>query len=247
MIGYTKGADLQRWPSEIYWGGLGTWGLRRYDLTLSEYGKRAAAFGRLNAAVDDDRQPTVPRRGMWVTLPPPPDDFLKANVDFRLEPEEARLLIDQISRLHPRSLLADLCATPGEAARADLPWEVDQSRLGSVPARSPATRPMAPRADRWRTHSYNLLLSRDARAKFNRSTDALEEAELERLRRWENRVAAQQQDASAWVAEIDALWAFLDDAGQPIAEPTRTFVTTILRAAVSDPAGFRRDARVENE
>ena len=54
VIGYTKGADLQRWPSEIYWGGLGTWGLRRYDLTLSEYGKRAAAFGRLNAAVDDE-------------------------------------------------------------------------------------------------------------------------------------------------------------------------------------------------
>ena len=61
-------------------------------------------------------------------------------------------------------------------------------------------------------------------------------------------VAAQHQDASAWVAEIDALWAFLDDAGQPIADPTRAFVTTILRVrAVSEPAGFRRDARVENK
>ena len=247
VIGYTKGADLQRWPSEIYWGGIGTWGLRRYDLTLSEYGQRAAALGRLNAAVDDDRQPTVPRRGMWVRLPPPPDDFLKANVDFRLEPEEARLLIDQISRLHPRSLLADLCASPGEAAQADLPWEVDQSRLGAFQRE-------ALRHGRWlheltdgAQHVYNLLLSRDARAKFNRSTDTLEEAELERLRRWEIRVSAQQQDASAWVAEIDALWAFLDDAGQPIAEPIKTFVTTILRAAVSDPAGFRSDARVENE
>lgn len=38
--GFTSGKDLQRMPSEAYWGGLGSWGVRRLDLTIAEYGQR---------------------------------------------------------------------------------------------------------------------------------------------------------------------------------------------------------------
>jgi hypothetical protein len=246
VIGYTKGAALQRWPSEIYWGGLGSWGLRRHDYTLGEYGQRAAAFGRLRQTLDDDQQPTASRNAMWVKLPEPPDNFLKEDIDFGLEPDEARLLIDQIGRRHPKSLLADVCARPALSAHAELPWELDQTLLGDYQRETL-------RHARWvyeltdgAQRLYNILLAREARTKFHRSSEDLEEAELERLDRWARRVAAQHQAASDWVADLPALWAFLEDAGQRVPERTRTFVTTILEAAVADAVGFGTDANVEN-
>ena len=49
VIGYSAGRDLKRMPSEVYWGGLGSWGIRRLDLSPAEYAKRAAALGRLQS------------------------------------------------------------------------------------------------------------------------------------------------------------------------------------------------------
>ena len=55
------GRKLKRMPSEAYWGGLGSWGLRRLDLSLAEYGQRAAALGRLRPDRDDDGNATRAR------------------------------------------------------------------------------------------------------------------------------------------------------------------------------------------
>ena len=58
VIGYNAGRDLKRMPSEAYWGGLGTWELRQLDLSITEYGQRAAALGRARPQLGrDDRRP----------------------------------------------------------------------------------------------------------------------------------------------------------------------------------------------
>ena len=47
VIGYTAGGDLKRMPSEAYWGGLGSWGLRRLDF---QHRRVRAAGGGLGTA-----------------------------------------------------------------------------------------------------------------------------------------------------------------------------------------------------
>jgi hypothetical protein len=69
VIGFRAGGQVLRLPGEVYWGGLGSWGLRRYDLSLGEYGKRAAAFGRLQPDRDDDGNGAVSATSMWPRLP----------------------------------------------------------------------------------------------------------------------------------------------------------------------------------
>src|SRR3954470_6853740 len=64
VIGYSAGRDLKRMPSAVYWGGLGTAGIRRRELSVGEYANRAAALGRLKPDRDDDGNVTTPSVAM---------------------------------------------------------------------------------------------------------------------------------------------------------------------------------------
>ena len=124
VIGYTAGRDLKRMPSEIYWGGLGAWGIRRLDLSLPEYGKRTSAFGRVRHERDDDGNVTRQSALMWSVGPAVADDFLRCDITFELDPEEAGFLADRIRRRHPDSLLGVLCGMPDIADGVDYPWDL---------------------------------------------------------------------------------------------------------------------------
>jgi hypothetical protein len=125
--GYNAGRELKRMPSTAYWGGLRSWGIRRLDWSISEYA-RQLPFLRRRVEADDDSISAL-NLEMWSVLPPAPPAFLEEDVDFRLTLEEASLLVDQIRRAHPRSLLAAACAAPEVAGEASWPWEVDVSLL----------------------------------------------------------------------------------------------------------------------
>ena len=101
VIGYQAGRNLKRMPSDIYWGALWDWGLRRLPLGLGEYAQRAAGFGRYRAGRDDDGNATDETHSMWAALPPPPSDFLHAKIDFELQRNEAQALVENIRRNQP--------------------------------------------------------------------------------------------------------------------------------------------------
>ncbi|WP_419923470.1 DUF6361 family protein [Candidatus Poriferisodalis sp.] len=103
-MGYTAGRDLKHMPSEAYWGGLGAWGLRRLDLSITEYGQRAAALGRFRPERDDDNNAAKRTVSMWAQLPPAPEDFLQGDITFDLGPDEAQVLADHIRRHHKGTL-----------------------------------------------------------------------------------------------------------------------------------------------
>ena len=148
VIGYTAGRDLKRMPSEIYWGGLGTWGIRRLDLSIAEYAQRASAPGRLRPERDDDGNPTKPAASMWAAVPPPPENFLHGKITFELRPDEAQALADCIRQRHPNTLLAVLCGMPGVPVDVDYPWDLPtpagSAKTGAArpSRRGPAPRPL---------------------------------------------------------------------------------------------------------
>jgi hypothetical protein len=240
VIGYSAGRDLKRLPSEAYWGGLGSWGLRRINLSLAEYAQRAAAFGRLRPDRDDDGNVIVSDAAMWAPMPEPPGDFLDTELTFELREREAQLLVDHIRQRHPRSLLAALCATPALAADAELPWDLPKTDLPTHlhavlhHAQCFSELTIGPQ------HLYNVLLARKARDEFGWDTETLEARELEHLDEWASLVARRHAELRAWVDELAGFWAFLPNS-DAVPERTKRFVESIVTRAVTDPAGFPTD------
>jgi hypothetical protein len=109
VIGREAGARLRRLPSEIYWSGLRTWGMRRIGGGREDYFRAAIA-----------RTPEDPP--LWSpNLPAAPDDLLE-RASFALSREEADFLTDRIATSCPESLLAVL-ARKGDAAECEQIWE----------------------------------------------------------------------------------------------------------------------------
>ena len=242
VIGYTAGRDLKRMPSEAYWGGLGSWGLRRLDLSIAEYGQRAAALGRLQPERDDDRNATARAVSMWAPIPSPPEDFLRGEITLELRREEAQVLVDHIRRHHPGTLLAFLCGMPAAAEPAEFPWEVPTDgmpdRLVELlrHARCFSELTLGPQL------IYNVLLARRAREEFEWDTRELEEQQLRRLDGWTQLLADRSEDLRSWVDDLPEFWRVL--AVHRIGGATQDFVSFVVRRAVDDPVGVTADPDV---
>lgn len=184
VIGYTAGRDLKRMPSEIYWGGLGAWGIRRFDLSLSEYGNRTFRLGRLLYEHDDDGNATRRAVSMWPVMPQRPENFLQGNITFELRLEEAQFLADCIRRCHPDSLLAALCGTPHMAIGVVYPWDLPAHGLSDRlietlhQARCFSELTIGPQL------VYNMLLALRARDEFGWDTHDFEADQRDRLKNW---------------------------------------------------------------
>jgi hypothetical protein len=237
VIGYSAGRDLKRMPSEIYWGGLESWGIRRFDLTITQYGQSAAALNRLASERDDDGNPTDSAPSMWAGLPGPPEDFLDADADFDLREQEAEFLVDSIRRRHPDSMLAALCSKPDVASGVGLPWELPP---GTLPdhldevmhhARCFSEITVGPQ------HLYNVLVAREAREEFKWDTERVETTELANLDAWAQEIAARERVLSDWVEDLAELWRYLDRFDQ-IPAATRRFIESVAAHAINGADTF---------
>ena len=242
VIGYTAGRDLKRMPSEVYWGGLGEWGIRRRDISLTQYGQLAATLGRFSPYRDDDGYATASAVPMWGRLPPPPDDFLQADTSFELRREEALVLVDHIRREHPQSLLAFLCGTPDLSADLAYPWELPSSempgRLAEVlhHARCFSELTVGPQ------HVYNILLARKANEEFDRDTAEIEAIELHRVEGWIEVMANRYDELRSWANDLAAFWSFIGE--HTVGASTQDFIGEMVRRAITNPAGFAEDPLV---
>jgi hypothetical protein len=245
VIGYNSGRELKRLPREIYWGGLISWRLSLFDLSLAEYAKRAAAFGRHRPDRDDDGNITGSSVWMWAPLPAPPEDFLHAEVDFKLRLSEAELLIDHIRRSHPDSLIAELCKAPTLAADARFPWDLPTATFPQAlkdalhHARCFSELTVGPQ------HVYNVLLARKARIEFGWDTIELESSELNRLDAWTEIVRARHADLSHWVDSLADFWVFVAGFGT-VSDQTHEFVQLMVQRVVEKPLGFVDDATIQS-
>ena len=242
VAGYTAGRHLVRMPSEAYWAGLASWGLRRHDLSLAGYGQRAAALGQRRPDRDDDDHTTVSTVSMWAEIPSPPEDFLHADITFDLRRDEALVLVDRIRQKHPGTLLAFLCGRPEISVDIAFPWDLPSDGLpGQLAevlhhARCFSETTVGPQ------HVYNLLLARKAKAELGWDTDELEANELGHIDDWVELVADRYEELRAWVEDLPGFWNFL--AEHNISASTRGFLTAMATRAITNPAGFAEDPTV---
>lgn len=129
VFGALAGDALKRLPSEVYWGGLGSWGIRlfpghvwAYFRSLDRFYRRVTQFGNLPHDAEGKKAPPT---NWHPHLPEPPARFPYENVSVSLRPQDAEYLRDRIQARHPKSLLAVLAA---RADTSDLgyswPWDL---------------------------------------------------------------------------------------------------------------------------
>ena len=237
VIGRIVGRRLRRMPSDIYWGSMTAWGLRRSSLSIAEYRRQIASRKRSRIERDDDGNATEPSAPMWAAVPPEPPHFLRKDITFELEPEEAQVLTEGIQSRRPDTLIAVLSAVPGLSLDGiDYPWLVPAPRL---PGRLAEMLRHA-RCFSELTHGpqlvYNLLLARAASNELGWDTDELEESQKTELLDWSESVGGRDKELRAWVKAPHEFRQVL--AGYGIAHSTLHFWDAMARHAVDDPAGF---------
>lgn len=124
VIGRVAKNELKRFPSSIYWAGLGRWGIRRFEGSQDHYHRSMDALYLRRVSRrkrDDDEWADQGDVGTWhPKLPHPPPTF-PDSASFVLRADDAAFLRDQILTSCTGSLLAWLVQYPSDMDCA-YPW-----------------------------------------------------------------------------------------------------------------------------
>ena len=213
-------------PSNVYWGALGSWGIRTDAGDEADYSGVVAALRRSQrsrAAQDDGNRIN---RSMWhPALPEAPSDWL-TKVDFRLLAGEADFLVDRLVDSHPESVLTHL-AKARKQADCDFIWE--HPDLGEFPA---SARSLVDHARKFSNLMYSASLLYNLMLSELRENDAWIDRYRSELEDW--RKELEPSELRDW--HLDDLWDRIRDSGSRVRSPTRDFVQK-WRKVVLDTRG----------
>ena len=222
VFGSRAGDALKRLPSEVYWGGLGSWGIRTFSGHMWAYFRSLDAFYRslknFRITPRDPEGRSAPPSNWHPHLPAPPAGFPYENLSTALRWRDADYLRDRIQARQPESLLAVLA---GRADAADLeatwPWE-----LSCHAEISPVLRDQLHDAKLFAVSMqgavllYNLMLSELQQ----------HEKRMERFRKklqvWVADLGALESDLEQW--QLDRVWRVVRAEGRSLGYPTQAFV-----------------------
>jgi hypothetical protein len=230
VFGKEAGRELKRLASSVYWAGLRTWGIRRFDRSQDEYHRSIGVVYQRRRLVrhrDDGERVADPSAVTWhPDLPPPPEGF-PDDLDLRLEHEEAEFLRDLIAHQCKGSLLAVLCDRADDpVADVRFPWE--HPDLGTFSEEHQALLLQArlfSSAMNGAAILYNTLLAESA------GKSELQDEHSETLAQWAAEL--DRHAIEAW--QLDELWAAVLGRGHAITVPTQRFVGDWLREVVRSP------------
>lgn len=252
-IGYTAGIELQRLPSEIYWGGLGSWGIRRLDLSINEYGRRLAAFAVRRAERDNDGNVISPQLSMWSlsVQPPEGDQFLSVETTFDLTRSEAEEIVRRIELSHSESLLAQVCAHPEHFENFEVPWEA-LDRPAARAKLSPATQVLVQHARNvselalMPQLAYNVHVARRSQTELHRDTHRTIDEASEQAAALAAIIEGRHAELAKWFDNIDEFWAIADP-GSDVPAETRAFIESMSKAALDAPSEFVDNVTITRE
>ncbi len=239
VFGRTAGGDLKRLPSEVYWGGLGSWRIRRFDASRAQYHRRLNELYRQRRSAAGSSSPAGDATDAvtWhPELPAAPDSF-PVRADFAVTREEAEFIRDRIVAEHEESLLAWLALHPTRT-EMDFPWE------------HPYLDRMKPdhRRSLWHARTFSSVMA-GAPILYNRLVSeelgAEELIEEYRVKHEEWLATLEPEDLERW--DLDALFALLDQRGTRSVTPhAENFIRRWTALVREDPAGLQLNDDARN-
>lgn len=236
IIGWDARRNLKRLPTEVYWAGLATYGIRLFtgssaDLhrSLDAYHERFRHFNKGEG--DEISERFAPN---WTShLPRPPQDLWK-ETSLALTPDEAQFLADQIQLNCPDTFLSFCLDNPADLSDIGVPW--------AHPAVDDVEDPTAT----WLHHArlfaeviqgaafaYNLMLAERARdtGLSVGSTDLLTKYTSE-LETWVEKLSARWPVYEQW--DRTGFWAVVLEGNSRVYTSTRNFVNTWIDLVQQD-------------
>ncbi len=237
VIGRFKREKLHRFPSSIYWAGLGTFGIRRFDGSQKDFHRYLKDLYRTPSPVlkgNDNRSKEYEELGAEGTkptwnpaLPTSPEDFLKVS-NFKLTLKEAEFFRERIIQSNRRSLLAEFLLDPQESLEVAFIWQhpliakleagmqeiVGHARIFSETVHGAAL-------------LYNLMLSekRNFEERISEYREKIDEWGLKMQPRW--------KDLEAWGMKKELFWKNPALHKRPVPTKTKNFVNSWLEIVLA--------------
>lgn len=234
-IGIQARQQLKRLPSNIYWQGLGTWGIRLYPGSQDQYHRSLDSFYDAATRVEynDDGEPLDggPRPNWHLGLPHAPAQFPK-RISLSLTKIEADYLREAILRNAPGTLLAYLVDEGETCEDTDFAWQHHQ--FASFPSK------IQQQLDHARNFSeiihgaallYNLML-----AEAVPSQQLISDYRVE-LDQWKRLMTERGTWFGQW--DLEEFWQIVNHRNRRIPLQTRQFVhrwIELVRALINSSA-----------
>lgn len=242
IIGVEAGAGTQRLPSSVYWGGLGSWGIRTRDVSLREYARSLDDYYRHLAQVtrEDDAEDPDRMRGTWTKLPTIPDGFPNRPISMQLTAEESAFLESKIALTHHRSQLDELVRR-GQPPTTDWPWMVEKTDFSDELRRLLRHAEMFSYVIQGAQYLYCYHLAVDAFTQLSRNTEELAEKMRLSYSDWWTFIDENAGRIASWAADLADFWDAVTARGarvggvRPFAENWIDMVRDGTTANIDDP------------
>ena len=235
VIGREAKKQLIRLPSNIYWSGLGVWGIRlfsghkeQYHRFLDTYYSQGRSQSTANEEADNEFCGLHRKPNWHPAIPEPPQDLMES-ASLKLTSTEADYLKERILMRFPDSFFAQMLHEP-HAFNADFPWE--HPVAGSLPAvlgRTVSHARNFSEVIHGAALYYNLMLSHAA------ENDDWEEGFSNRLTEWENSIISRYTKLKKWYKDIQGFWLCPALNQAKIPSFTKSFVSKWLKAVFVTP------------
>jgi hypothetical protein len=232
-IGIDARASLKRLPSNVYWQGMGAWGIRHFPGSQDQYHRSIDAFYlssiRSLRTDDGDLAEGHSARNWHATIPHIPKDFPKT-ATFSLDFDEALYLRERIWSRVPHSLLAFLVDRGVMTEPVEFPWE--HAQYGDFPLLIKEQLAHArnfSEAIHGAALLYNLMLAEKA------VTAELTEDYRKQLEEWAIRMNERKTAFISW--DRQKFWSIVEASGQRVAPPTKLFINSWLDTAICSAKG----------
>ena len=232
VIGRRARGKLQRLPSNVYWQGLGTLGIRLFPGSQDQYHRALDAhyqrLGRSTRSRDEEPADGYARPNWHAQLPAAPETF-PDEADLALTKGEASYLQERILTHAPDTLFAFLVDQGQRGAGSEYPWM--HTQFQGFPSH------IREQLEHGRNFSevihgaallYNLMLAEKAKA------DDLIAGYRDDLRDWSAFIEQRPSALAAW--DVQRFWEIVISGNPRIPKLTRMFVDTWLRLVLSPQA-----------
>ena len=229
VIGRDAGPQLRRLPSAVYWAGLGSWGIRRFQGSPDGY---FAAVGNLNRRQsrrregEDEASDNFASQIWHPSLPTMPPSLLNT-ATFRLTIDEAQFIIDRLVAEHPQALLTIL-ARKGFGADCRYIWE--HPKLSEFPE---TARRLVSHAEIFSSVINGAALIYNLQLSELRQHDGWIADYQERLQTWNAEI--DQASFRGW--SLDDFWLSIEHPNHRVQPAAKRFVTEWLHIVRESAAG----------